>query len=217
MVRCLVLDHDDTAVDSTATIHYPAHRECMARLRPALEPVSLEGWFLKNFDPGVAHYLETELGLDRDELAAELEIWRSYTSSRTPHFYPGFVDALRRFRGRGGLVTVVSHSEAATIERHYAAAGFSPDAVFGWDDEATRRKPNAWPVERIRERFGVAREDVVVVDDLKPGVLMARAAGVRVVAAGWGHRIPEIEAWMRAHCEAYLPAVDDLERYLAAS
>ena len=27
--KCLILDHDDTAVDSTASIHYPAHVEIM--------------------------------------------------------------------------------------------------------------------------------------------------------------------------------------------
>ena len=217
MIRCLILDHDDTAVDSTATIHYPAHRECMARLRPGVRPVTLEEWFLKNFDPGIAHYLEIELGLDAAELQAELDIWRSHTASRLPHFFPGIVDVLRGFRQRGGLVTVVSHSEAATIERHYGAAGFLPDAVYGWVDDAAKRKPSPWPVERIRERFGLDRDDVVVVDDLKPGVLMARSAGVRAIAAGWAHSIPRIVAWMQANCEAYLPSVFDLERFLLES
>ena len=27
--RCLVVDHDDTVVDSTATVHYPSFREFM--------------------------------------------------------------------------------------------------------------------------------------------------------------------------------------------
>ncbi len=217
VIRCLVLDHDDTAVDSTATIHYPAHRECMARLRPAIEPVTLEQWFLKNFDPGIAHYLEEELRMSRDELETEMEIWRSHTAAREPHFYPGIIDVLRAFRLRGGLVAVVSHSEAATIERHYRAAGFLPDDVHGWVDDADKRKPSPWPVNSIRERHGLAPDEVVVVDDLKPGVVMAARAGVRAAAAGWAHSIPQIEAWMRAHCEAYLATVGDLERFLLES
>ena len=32
--QCLILDHDDTAVDSTREIHYPAHLEVMQTLRP---------------------------------------------------------------------------------------------------------------------------------------------------------------------------------------
>ena len=139
MIRCLVLDHDDTAVDSTATIHYPAHRECMARLRPGTVPVTLEEWFLKNFDPGIAHYLEEELRLSPEELETELEIWRSHTAARQPHFFPGIIDVLRAFRRRGGLIAVVSHSEAATIERHYRAAAFLPDDVYGWVEDPAMR------------------------------------------------------------------------------
>ncbi len=131
MIRCLVLDHDDTAVDSTAAIHYPAHLESMARLRPGVEPVTLEQWFLKNFDPGIGHYLEVELGLSEAEQLIEMSIWRAHTAAGAPRFFDGFVEVLRRFRQRGGLVTVVSHSEAATIQRHYAAAAFAPDAIYG--------------------------------------------------------------------------------------
>ena len=32
--KCLILDHDDTAVASTPAIHYPAHLEAMRVLRP---------------------------------------------------------------------------------------------------------------------------------------------------------------------------------------
>lgn len=217
MIRCLVLDHDDTAVDSTAAIHYPAHRECMARLRPGVEPVTLEQWFLKNFEPGIAHYLEVDLGLSPAEQEIELQIWRTHTAARTPQFFPGFVDVLRRFRARGGLVTVVSHSEAATIQSHYAAAGFAADAIYGWGDDPAQRKPNPWPVDRIRERYGLSGQQMLVVDDLKPGVVMARRAGVRAAGAGWAHRIPAIERWMVENCDVYLPTVADLERFLLAS
>jgi phosphoglycolate phosphatase/pyrophosphatase PpaX len=189
----------------------------MALLRPGMEPVSLEGWFLKNFDPGISHYLEVELGLTAEELEVEMTIWRAHTTTRTPHFYPGFVDALERYRSRGGLVTVVSHSEQGIIERHYAATGFEPDAVYGWGDDPAKRKPSPWAIERIRERWCLAPREVIVIDDLKPGVLMARRAGVRAAGAGWAHSIPEIRAWMKENCEAYLATVADLERFLQQS
>jgi len=43
--RLLLLDHDDTTVASTETIHYPAHIESIRSIRPDLEPCSLEKWF----------------------------------------------------------------------------------------------------------------------------------------------------------------------------
>ena len=181
-LKCLVLDHDDTAVISTPVVHYPAHVEVMERLRPGVSPVDLAGWYLKNFEPGVMSFLRDELGFTDHELRQEMAVWRRHTRLADPAFYPGFIETLRRFRETGGLVTVISHSEAAEINRHYSGAGFRPDAVIGWHDDPERRKPHPAPLEGLLGRFALAPEEALVVDDLRPGVLMAQAAGVPVAA-----------------------------------
>ncbi|MFH2132300.1 MAG: HAD-IA family hydrolase [bacterium] len=219
--RCLILDHDDTAVDSTASIHYPAHLEIMRRMRPGSEPISLDGWFKKNFHPGIMEYLVDELKFTGDELEEELAIWRDFTRSRIPRFYPGFIEMLQAFKSRGGIVTVVSHSEVENIEAHYRQADSTgtafPDAVFGWTSDAGKRKPDPYPVHQILKRFDLQEEEVLIVDDLKPGVAMAQASGVPIAAAGWGHDIPEIRAYMEAHCGVYLTAVDELKAMVLRS
>ena len=213
--RCLLLDHDDTAVDSTREIHYPSHLESMRTLRPGRAPVSLEGFFLASCDPGISEFLRVDLGLDAAELAEDSRIWRRHNEAGNPRFYPGFLDILREFHGRGGLVAVISHSERDVIERHYRGADggrFLPDLIFGWDDDPDRRKPSPWPVREALRAFALEPSDALIVDDLKPGVLMGQAAGVAVAAAGWGHSIPAIRTYMREHCAAYLETVEDLRR-----
>ena len=42
--RCLVLDHDDTTVDSTRAVNYPQFLEALARYRPELH-ISEEQFF----------------------------------------------------------------------------------------------------------------------------------------------------------------------------
>jgi beta-phosphoglucomutase-like phosphatase (HAD superfamily) len=215
---CLILDHDDTAVDSTARVHHPAHVAGLASLRPGRPPLSLEGWFLKNFDPGIGAYLRDELGLNADELREELGIWREHTRRVDPPFYPGFIDTLRRFRAQGGIITVVSHSEADVVQRHYGAATVGqpllPDLVFGWEQEEDRRKPSPWPAQQILRTFGLQPGQALIIDDLKAGVLMGQRAGVAVAAAGWGHRIALIESYMREHCVAYFPTVRAFAEYV---
>ena len=215
---CLILDHDDTAVDSTSEIHYPAHVEVMRRLRPDNTPVSLENWFRKNFDPGIMNFLRQELDFNDDEIEVEFEVWREYTAGITPEFFPGFLDIIREFRNRGGIVTVVSHSEADTIRRHYETATngnvFLPDTIHGWTMEAEKRKPNPYPVHEILREYNLSSEDVLVVDDLKPGVEMAKAAGVPIAAAGWSHQISEIRQYMKRHCEAYFPDIESFGRFI---
>ena len=46
---CLVLDHDDTTVNSTATVHYPCFVEYMEKFFPDVH-LTLEEYFLYNFD-----------------------------------------------------------------------------------------------------------------------------------------------------------------------
>ena len=52
--KCLVLDHDDTVVDSTASIHYPSFLAYVAEYRPhLLENYDRDTFYRKNFDPGI--------------------------------------------------------------------------------------------------------------------------------------------------------------------
>ena len=221
--KCLILDHDDTAVESTLQVHYPAHLEAMRLMRPHLKPISLEGWFLKNFDPGIMNYLSKELGMTGAELETEYRVWRRFTESRIPLFFPGFRQMLQEYRQRGGIITVVSHSESDIIEKHYRANGkdreseeLLPDMIFGWVSNEEQRKPSPFPVERILETYHLDPSEALVVDDLKPGVTMSKATGVPVVAAGWGHRIPQIRKYMEDHCLDYFETVAGLSKFILA-
>jgi len=217
--RCLLLDHDDTALDSTATIHHPAHVAAMAQLRPEQRAVDLEGFFLKNFHPGFQPFLRQELAFTEAEMEVEYATWRAFVERGRPHFYPGFLEALAAHKAQGGRFVVVSHSESDMIQRDYHRAGrdLLPDAIFGWEAGEGRRKPDPWPVAETLRRFGLVPEEVLVVDDLRPGILMAQAAGVPAVAAGWAHRLEPIRSYMAANTLGILETVDDFAAFILQS
>ena len=79
------------------------------------------------------------------------------------------------------------------------------------------RKPSPWPVRQILKKFHLRPEDVLIIDDLKPGVQMSRAAGVAVAAAGWGHDITEIREYMTENCLAYFKTVRDFDAFIFES
>jgi beta-phosphoglucomutase-like phosphatase (HAD superfamily) len=214
--RCLLLDHDDTAVMSTEAVHYPAHLESLRVLRPGFPAPTIEKWLLANFH-GIMEYLEGELHLSREEQEKELSIWRSFTSARTPDFFPGFTEALSEYKRSGGRFAVISHSEAETIEKHYRSVGDPdciPDLIFGWVDDKEKRKPSPWPVLQSLSYFDVGAGEALIVDDLKPGVLMSRATGVAIAGAGWSHRVAEIERYMRSHTIAYFESVEAFREFI---
>ena len=199
--QCLVLDHDDTVVDSTAHVHHPAFLVALAELRPGVT-ISLEDYFRVNFHPGFVEYLRRDLGFSPAEMEREVEIWKDYVRSHVPAVYPGMARIIRRQKQAGGLVCVVSHSFDYNIRRDYAANGLPlPDAVYGWELPPERRKPDPWALEQIMERFGLRPEELLVVDDLKPGYDMARAVGVPFAAACWANEIPEIRDFLSANCQ----------------
>jgi len=216
--KCLVLDHDDTTVDSTASVHFPAHLEVMKRLRPGHPVIDLNTWFEKNFHPGIMVYLTEEIGLNEKEMEEEFRIWQEFNTARNPPFYPGLVELMKEFIQNGGIITVASHSTEEHIRRHYSigAPGINPEFIFGWDHNPERRKPSPWPIQQIIEQTALKPEDILVVDDLKPGVEMARAAGTAVAAAGWGHSIPSIRKAMTEICDIWLPDIPALRTQLFA-
>jgi len=214
--KCLCLDHDDTVVNSTATIHYPCFIQYLSERLPHLVPkYTLESYFVKNFHPGVVSLFRDEVGLSAEEMAEEEEYWREYVKSHIPKAYEGMREIIAEFRARGGIIAVISHSFTNYILRDYEANCLDlPDIVYGWDMPPEDRKPSPFSVLDLIRRYDLKKEEILVVDDLKPGYDMARAAGVDFAAAGWAYDVCEIEQFMRQSCDFYLKRVSDLSRLL---
>ena len=113
---------------------------------------------------------QDELGFTDEELENEFTFWKSYVRTRVPKAYPGIREIQERQKREGGLVCVVSHSMEATILRDYRENGLpAPDRIFGWDYPAEQRKPCPYPIEQLEREFGLRPEELLVIDDLKPG------------------------------------------------
>ncbi len=211
---CLVLDHDDTTVNSTATVHYPAFVEYMEKTHPD-RMLTLEEYFRYNFDPGVIPMFTEICGLTQEEMEAEEKFWNRYVQQHIPKAYPGIREIIGEQHRRGGKVCVVSHSFSENILRDYRENGLQePDLIFGWECPPEQRKPSVWPLEQVMEAWHFRPEELLVVDDLKPGYDMARKAGVPFAAAGWANDIQAIEQFMRKNCGLYFKTVRELHEYL---
>ena len=212
--KCLVFDHDDTTVDSTATIHYPCFIDFLKEYYPG-RYISLEDYFILNFTPGFIEMCRREYDMDDDMLELEKEYWLNYVKRHIPRAYPGIGDIMRRHKAEGGILCVISHSMAENIRRDYIANSLpEPDLVFGWELPPENRKPDPWALFEIMKQFSLKPEDILVIDDLKPGYDMAVSAGVDFAGAGWSYDIPFIEDFMRTNCSNYFKSVRELDEYL---
>ena len=214
--KCLVFDHDDTVVNSTATIHHPCFEAYLREFFPG-RSCSLEEYFLKNFHPGFIPMCKEEYGLSDADLEIEYRYWQAYVQSRIPQAYPGLRELMERHKAAGGLLAVISHSTAWNIRRDYKANGLpEPDAVYGWERPENQRKPWPFPLEDIMARFSLRPEELLMIDDLKPGYDMALAAKVDFAAVGWSNDIAPIETFMRRNSPLYFKTVPELAAFLEA-
>ena len=213
--KCLILDHDDTGVKSTPDIHYPSFVEALKDLRPNDNPITFEDFVRGCFNPGFSALCKDIIKFTEEEQNHQQVVWKKYTESIVPDFYELFVETIQEFKKQGGIVTVVSHSERNRIERDYSIhCGFVPDAIFGWELPEHQRKPNPYPIKEILKRFNLQETDVLMLDDLKPGLEMARSCNVEFAAAGWSHSIPEIKEQMKMESKYYFETVEQFNHFI---
>ena len=212
--KCLVFDHDDTVVNSTATIHYPCFQEYLDKFHPGRK-CSLEHYFVQNFHPGFLEMCRQEYSMSDEEIDREVIFWQEYVKDHIPGVYDGIREIMLRHKAEGGLICVISHSMENNIIRDYKANDLPmPDLIYGWDHPVEHRKPYPWPMEQIMEKLGLETQDLLMIDDLKPGFDMAKSCGVDFAAVGWANDIADIENFMREHSGFYFKTVQQLKEFL---
>lgn len=212
--RCLVLDHDDTVVRSEETVNYPSFLEALKVLRPG-RTITREEFTRWCFSPGFSALCSDYIGLTPEEIDVQYDMWRSYVAKHIPPPYDGLRPILTRWKQEGGLLCVSSHSARENILRDYRLHfGLEPDQIFDWDLGEDRRKPSPYALQEIMRLYDLRPDELLMVDDLKPGYDMAHACGVPFACAGWSHDDPEIRAFLRRFSDFYLETVQALESLL---
>lgn len=212
---CLILDHDDTVVQSENTINYPFFCYILDQFRPGAT-ISQEEYTKGCFHPGFAGMCREKFNFTDQELKDEYAAWMDYVRTHIPAPYPGIARIIHKQKEAGGMICVVSHSSEENITRDYAVHfGIQPDAIYGWDLPEHQRKPSTYPLEQIMHLYGFTAEQLLVVDDLKPAWQMAHTAGVPIAFAGWSKLdIPEITSEMTKLCDFAFYSPEELEAFL---
>lgn len=200
---CLVLDHDDTVVQSETTINYPFFCYILDQFRPG-QTITQEEYTNGCFNPGFAQMCKDRYQFTDQELKDEYQQWMNFVMSHTPDPYPGIRELVHRYKEAGGIICVVSHSSVINITRDYQTHfGVLPDEIYGWDLPEEQRKPSAYPLEQIIKKYHLRPNQILVVDDLKPAWVMCKKVGVPIAFA----------AWSKENCPAILKEMTDLCDY----
>lgn len=212
---CLVLDHDDTVVQTEKTLGYPYFCYILDQFRPG-QTISFHDYVHDCHELGFAEMCRKRWQFTQEEQKEEYRGWMEYVMTHIPEVFSGIGDVIRRQKEAGGLVCVVSHSSQKNITRDYAHHfGIAPDAIYGWDLPEDQRKPNPYPLLDIMERYQLSPKDILVVDDMKLAWKMAHPLGVPIAFAAWGkEEFPELSKEMRRLCDFTFESPEKLEEFL---
>ena len=213
-VRCLVLDHDDTVVKSTPEINFPAFLRSLKDLRGMT--MSYEQFVEYNFDPGFYEMCADILHYTPEEIRYQEAEWERAAAVTIPAVYEGLPEILHTYMENGGKICVSSHSMRKTILRDYEAAGLpEPELIFDWACPEGKRKPHPYALQETMRILNLKPEELLMVDDLKPGYDMAKACGVPFACAGWSdNQIPVVREYMQKYCDYYVKTTAELEKIL---
>jgi phosphoglycolate phosphatase/pyrophosphatase PpaX len=213
--KCLVLDHDDTVVQTEKAIGYPYFKEYIERVRPG-HSLTYPEYVADCNNMIFADMCRRKWQFTDEELLEEYLGWKAYSLQHMPPIFPGIDRIIHRQKEKGGLVCVSSLSSRDNITRDYAEHfGMQPDVIYDYDLPQEQRKPNPYSLLDIMARYDLAPEEILVVDDLKLAWRMAHPLGVPVAFAAWGKQeFPELAEEMRSLCDFSFDTTEALEHFL---
>ena len=201
--RFVFFDLDGTLADTDADIRR-AWKAALADLR--LECPDFDAKFVAG--PPIDEMVKTLFPERYTPMLADVlrtGFARHYDGDGFPqtHEYPGVMDEVRRLKGEGRVVAIVTNKRyagATAMARHFGWDGVF-DGIFAGDMvEPKVRKPEL--LKRVLAQFDATPGDSVLVGDTMSDFAAAAANGVSSLAVTWGYGRPDELAQADEICSA---------------
>lgn len=188
--KCILIDHDDTVAPTSEYIHFPSFKNSLEKLG-FKEVITFEEYINYSYDPGFENLMTDILKLNEEKIKFIFDEWNKNTIGQIGIFYEEIKNFLIEFIQKDGIIGVVTHSRKDRIEKDYMYnLKFIPEDIYSWELGKDMRKPSIYPIENIKQKYGLSNEEILVIDDLKPGLIMAKNGKVDFLWAGWAYKNP---------------------------
>ena len=187
-VRLIVFDLDGTLVDTFEDIAAAANHALGLVGRPPQDLTLI----MSRVGGGGRNLMAKCLGKDatEQEIARAFEGWRDHYKTHPcvhARAYPGVKETLEGLRLKGAWLAVLYNKLHEITEKVLRQLGLFEcfDSVQG-EAPPKPRKPDPAEILRLMDKYGICRDEVLIVGDGEADVQLARNAGVRVVGVSYG-------------------------------
>ncbi len=186
----IVFDLDGTLVDSAADLTAALNAALTDAGRPAVDPATVRHLVGHGARALIERGLALSGGGGEAEVAHALPVFLEFYAAHVADHtrpYPGCEAALDRLAARGSTLAICTNKPVALSGALVAALGWTGRfAANLGGDSLPVRKPDPAPLLATITAAGGARATSVFVGDTAVDVATARAAGVPVIACGFG-------------------------------
>lgn len=192
MLKLLIFDLDGTLADTG--------RDIAEAINFAIAPFGVSSYSVEEVKAmvgsGISYLLRSIAPSGSESPGVQEKViarfFRHYSLHLLDHTraYPGVPETLQQLTAY--RKTVLSNKREEFSRRILNGLGLSSsfDAAFG-SDSLSEKKPSPAPVLEILDRFGVSRDETVIVGDSSYDIEAGNAAGVRSIAVTYGFRSRE--------------------------
>lgn len=204
--RLVVFDWDGTLMDSTAQIVAAATGAIEQLGLPARTPEAIrdiiglglrESWQRLFPEHGAEHFTPF------------VDAYRDHfldPARQTACLFARAAEVVAELHGRGLVLAVATGKSRRGLDRELASTGLLQFMTGSRTADEARSKPHPEMLLYLMDTLGVPAEQTLMVGDTEWDLEMARLAGVRSVAAGYGAHTPE-----RLRRYAPLACIDSIE------
>lgn len=184
--KCIILDHDDTVIDSQESIHYPLFVAVLKELRPHVAPISFEQFIDLSNKLGFTKMCRLVYHFTPDEILYEYEHWKKHVEHMIAPTYAGLESILQRFVQAGGIIVVYTMNAKHNVLNDYARLfNMIPHAIIAHDQYSILRKPYRLSLLQTLSDLNVSVKDCVFVDDSPLVVALKDRLNIEFLAASW--------------------------------
>lgn len=211
--KCIILDHDDTVINSQESIHYPLFVAVLKELRPHVVPIDFQTFIDLSNRFGFTKMCRIVYQFTPEDIHYEYNHWKKHSAQMLAPTFIGLEPILRQFVQAKGIIIVYTMNSYHNVLSDYARLfNFVPDAIIAHDQFAYLRKPYRISLLQTLSELQLSVKDCVLVDDSPLMCTLKDRLNIDFLAANWAKSAQPL--WMHRNDIIKLDTPHELAHYL---